>query len=100
MKSFTRKSFKAWLAKQPASRRFDYTACSNCLIATWIKDTTKHKEVRVLPDMARLGPNRIDFEFPKWLLHIDRHAVDLANASVDDIKFSFTVRDFRKAIRA
>lgn len=63
-----KETFEAWLFSQPDKRKWHYCDCFDCLIASFIKETTCFTDPSVGPLEYSEFPICPDRPFPSWLV--------------------------------
>ena len=70
MNTINRETFEAWLFAQPLEREFNYMSCSNCVVSSFIKETTSYRNPSCGGSYFRLKKEEDIFEpipFEDWL---------------------------------
>ena len=85
-KTFDLETFKAWMAKQPEERSFDFLNCRECLFASF------GKEALGFPETATAGAFAID---PHWPSIDGRVTIPQSLAAAASRACPLTIGNFR-----
>ena len=67
MNIIERERFEAWLFNQPRKRRFTYECRSGCLVACFLRETTRFNDAAIGPDFWSETICGVGHWFPAWL---------------------------------